>query len=176
MKSNKVLIINSLVIGWLMLGLPFFVDAQTDSAALVKVGQQVPAFTIANSTKSVDMAQLKGKVVWINFFATWCGPCRDELPELQKVYQRLQANPKFELLVIGRQHTQAEIDAFAKSTGLVLPFYPDPTRAVFNLFATSQIPRNIIIDAKGNIIFSESGYEPESFQKLVELVDKELVK
>jgi len=176
MKSNKGLIINSLVIGWLMLGLPFFVDAQIDSTTLVKIGQPVPEFTIANSTKSVDITQLKGKVVWINFFATWCGPCRAELPELQKVYQRLQANPKFELLVIGRQHTQVEIDAFAKSTALMLPFYPDATRAVFNLFATSQIPRNIIIDAKGNIIFSESGYEPESFQKLVELVDNELIK
>ena len=65
-----------------------------DEFTLVKVGENAPDFSFASENgQSKKLSDLKGKVVWINFFATWCGPCRKELPHLQKeVYDKLKSN------------------------------------------------------------------------------------
>ena len=90
------------------------VSAQ-DNASLVKVGDQAPDFSISmedGSTKK--LSDLKGKVVWINFFADWCPPCRKELPHLDKeVYEKFKGQA-FEVLVIGREHDWALVNKFKK--------------------------------------------------------------
>ncbi|MFT3739882.1 MAG: redoxin domain-containing protein [Breznakibacter sp.] len=148
--------------------------AQTDSTTLVKAGDKVPKFTISNDHKTIDSHQSGNKITWINFFATWCGPCREELPELQKVWDEFKSNPNFELLVVGRQHTQHEVDAFANTQNYTMPFYPDPERLVYSLFATSYIPRNVIIDEKGIVVYSTIGFEKTEFDAMVSFVKKKL--
>ena len=149
-----------------------------DETTLVEVGDKAPAFTIEmqdGTTK--QLSDLKGKVVWINFFATWCPPCRKELPYLEKeVFNKLQGNPGFELLVIGREHTWKEVNAFKNENKYQLPFYPDPERKVFSKYASQNIPRNFIIDHEGNVAVASTGFKMEEFKKIILKVESLLEK
>ena len=114
------------------------------------IGKQLPVFAIKTKTGFITKDSIKGKVVLINFFATWCMPCNLELPVLQKeIWERYKDNKKFRLLVVGRGHTEAEMDSFKKVKGYTLPFYPDRSEGVYAQFAGEYIPRNYLIDRKG---------------------------
>lgn len=140
-----------------------------DEATLVKVGDKAPDFTIElENGKTLQLADLKGKVVWINFFATWCPPCRQELPHLQKeVYDRLKNNPNFELIILGREHSWEEINKFKADNKFNMPFYPDVKRKAFSLYASQNIPRNFIIDKEGNVAVSSIGFNEKEFAEII---------
>ncbi|MCU4165694.1 TlpA family protein disulfide reductase [Carboxylicivirga caseinilyticus] len=149
--------------------------ASSEEIDFVKVGDKVPAFELSNKTSKINAESLKGKVVLINFFATWCPPCVKELPHLEKeVWQEFKDNKDFVLLVVGREHSQEEIDKFAEGKGLDLPFYPDLERTVFGKFAKQNIPRNFIIDREGKIIYSAVGFNEEEFTKMKQLLNTQL--
>lgn len=141
-----------------------------DPFTLAKEGQPAPDFTFETSDgKTQKLSDLKDKVVWITFFATWCGPCRKELPHLQKdVYEKFGSRNDFELLVIGREHTWEEVNKFKAEQNFNLPFYPDPKREIFSKYAGQNIPRNFIIDKTGKIVISSVGFKEEEFQKYIE--------
>lgn len=141
-----------------------------DQFTLAKEGQPAPDFSFAmNDGKTQKLSDLKGKVVWITFFATWCGPCRKELPYLQKdVYEKFGSRNDFELLVIGREHSLEELNKFKTEQNFNLPFYPDPKREIYSKYAGQNIPRNFIIDKTGKIVISSVGFNEEEFQKYIE--------
>src|SRR5690554_4353449 len=149
-----------------------------DQFTLAKEGQQAPDFSFGlNDGKTHNLSDLKGKVVWITFFATWCGPCRKELPHLeQEVYEKYKKHPNFKLLVIGREHSAEELKKFKLDTGHDLPFIPDPNREIFDKYASQNIPRNFIVDMNGNIAVSSVGFNEDDFnekvKKLHELLNK----
>ena len=103
----------------------------------------------------------------VNFFATWCGPCNQELPVLQaKVWEKYKNNPDFALIVLGREHSEQEVKDFVKKKNFTMPFAPDPDRGIFKLYASQNIPRNVIIGKDGKIIFQNIGYTKEEFDKI----------
>lgn len=167
MKKNQILTFVSLII------FSTFVIAQ-DEATLAKVGDQAPDFSFTSqSGKTTKLSDLKGKVVWINFFATWCPPCRQELPHLQKeVYNKLKNNPQFELIILGREHTWEEINKFTSDNKFDMPFYPDMDRKAFSLYAQQNIPRNFIIDKEGKVAVSSTGFTEKEFDEIVDKVEK----
>lgn len=140
---------------------------------IIKVGQKAPEFSFIDETgKTVNLSDLKGRVVMINFFATWCGPCNAELPVLQEmVWKKHKDNPNFRLLILGREHTQAEVNKFKKSKKFQFPMYADEGRKVFSKFAVSQIPRNYIIDKEGTVVYASMGFEKKEFEELVKFLD-----
>jgi len=152
-----------------------FTSAQ-DEATLVKNGDQVPSFTFETSPgKTQNISEFKGKTVLITFFATWCGPCRKELPHIQaEVYNKYKNNPNFELIILGREHSWAEVNKFKADNKFTMPFYPDPERKVFAQFAKQSIPRNFLISPDGKILFSTIGFEEKDFKQLKKVVDNQL--
>ncbi len=150
-----------------------FIFAQ-DPYTFVKKGDVAPNFKIEmqdGTTK--QLSELKGKVVWINFFATWCPPCRKELPVLEKeVYEKFKNRNDFEVLVIGREHDWQTVTKFKTDNNFVLPFYPDPNREIFSKFAKQNIPRNFIIDKEGKIAVISTGYVKSEFDKIVAKVNE----
>lgn len=147
------------------------VSAQND---IIKVGQQIPSFEISlPNGETINSTSLKGKVVFINFFATWCGPCLEELPVLEdKVWKKYKSNEKFQLFVIGRNHTDAVVEAFKTKHHFDLPMYPDKGKLIYSLFATKYIPRNYIIDKNGKVVYASIGYDLEEFKKMLKVLEK----
>lgn len=151
-------------------------SSQTDTTTLTRIGDKAPVFTCKTiDGKTIDISKLQGKIVMINFFATWCGPCNLELPVLQKdIWDKYKDNRNFELIILGRQHNETEVRNFVNSKKFTMPFAPDPNREVYGLYATQFIPRNVIIGKDGRIIFQSIGYTPEEFRKIEDLLAEKL--
>uniref|UniRef100_UPI003216E967 TlpA family protein disulfide reductase n=1 Tax=uncultured Draconibacterium sp. TaxID=1573823 RepID=UPI003216E967 len=146
-----------------------------DEATIVKVGDKAPEFSITMQDGTVKkLSDLKGKVVWINFFATWCPPCRKELPYLEKEVFNKFKEKDFEVLVIGREHDWATVNKFKADNNYALPFYPDAKRDIFSKYARQNIPRNFIIDKEGKIAVASTGFNHKEFNEIIAKV-KELL-
>ncbi|MCB2196132.1 MAG: TlpA family protein disulfide reductase [Bacteroidetes bacterium] len=155
-------------------------EAQEDikKSTLIEIGQQVPEFsyvTLQNDTLHIN--DLKGKVVFMNFFATSCPICIKELPFVEKdIWVTHKENENFELIVFGREHIADEMIAFKEKTGYTFNIVPDPERKIYSLFAEKYIPRNIVLDREGKIIYQATGFDDEEFAKLKEVIQTELSK
>jgi len=149
-----------------------------EETTLVKLSDPVPSFEFEKSpgTKQ-NISEYKGKLVLITFFATWCGPCRKELPFIQSdIYNKYKGNPNFEILIFGREHSWDEVNKFKADNKFILPFYPDPERKIYSKFAKQFIPRNFLISAEGKILFSSIGFEEKDFKLLKEMIESQLKK
>jgi len=152
------------------------VAPKSGAATFVSMGMQVPNFRFESAKgKTVTIGNFKGRVVLINFFATWCGPCKIELPKIQsEIWNKHRDNPKFAILTFGREHTWQEVDKFRKDNGFQFPFFPDPKRGVYGKFAAQTIPRSFLLDEDGKIIFMSEGFEESHFNELIKLIDNKL--
>lgn len=152
--------------------LAFLVKAQGDEGDIVKVGDKMPAFTlVSDDGQQLLSSSLKGKVILINFFATWCPPCQKELAEVQKtLWPKYENDKNFVLLVIGREHTDAELAKYNEKKGFTFPLYPDKNRAVYGAFAKNLIPRSYLIDKNGKVIYATKGYTDEEFSEMMDAI------
>ena len=147
-------------------------------SSLVKLNQQVPEFSFTyKDGKSIKLSDYKGKVILINFFATWCGPCMKEMPYIQKdLWEKLKNNDKFIILSFGRDHSQEEVNKFIESKKFTFPIFADKDKSIYNLFATKYIPRNYLIDSKGKVIYASTGFSEKELEELKATIDKQLIK
>ena len=160
----------------ILLAISIVASSQTDPTTLTKVGDKSPAFSCTTiDGQPFDLSSMKGRIVMINFFATWCGPCNSELPVLQKnIWEKYKNNKSFSLIILGREHNTQEVSDFVKTKGFTMPFAPDPGREIFKLYATQSIPRNVIVGKDGKIIFQSIGYTEAEFKKIEEVLAREL--
>jgi len=87
------------------------------------------------------------------------------------VYDKLKSNKNFELIILGREHSWAEINKFKTDNKYNMPFYPDTGRKVFSLYAKQNIPRNFIVDKEGKVVVASTGFNEKEFGEIVEKVD-----
>ena len=148
-----------------------FVQAQE-----LKQGDAMPGFELNSSVYGkVNSADLKGKVVLVSLFATWCGPCQLELAEVQKtLWPKYKDNKNFKMLVIGREHTDEQLTKYNERKKFTFPLYPDPKREVFSKFAEKSIPRAYLFGKDGKLIYSSIGYTEEEFQHLLKAIENAL--
>ena len=152
-------------------------SGQVDTTTFIKKGDIAPPFICRTiEGKTIDINKLQGKIIMINFFATWCPPCNLELPVLQKnIWEKYKNNPDFVLIILGREHSDQEVKDFVAKKKFTMPFAPDPKREIFKLYASQSIPRNVIIGRNGKVIFQSIGYTEEEFKKIERLLSEELL-
>lgn len=147
---------------------------------IVKVGEDCPNFEIIlpNGEKT-SMQELKGKVVMLQFTASWCGVCRKEMPFIEKdIWLKLKDNPNFALYGIDLKESAQTIEKFATSIPVTYPIALDTNGDIFNLFCEkgAGVTRNIIVDKEGKIIMLTRLFEQEEFNRMVELINNEIKK
>lgn len=146
-----------------------------DRQYLVKVGDLAPDFTMELPDGSqVTLSSLRGKVVMLQFTASWCGVCRKEMPHIEaRIWQRHKDNPEFALYGIDREEPIEKVQELIKATNVTYPIGLDPDAGIFGLYAEPKagITRNIIIDRNGKIVMLTRLFEEEEFERMVETID-----
>lgn len=147
---------------------------------LVKVGDIAPDFTLklADGTE-FTLSKNRGKVVMLQFTASWCGVCRKEMPFIEKdIWQRHKDNSDFVLVGIDREEPLETVMKFAESTGVTYPLALDTNADVFALYAERKagITRNILIDKDGRIVMLTRLFNEDEFNALVQKIDAMLAK
>lgn len=151
--------------------------AEPDSTGyLVRVGDMAPDFSIElTDGKRVTLSSLRGKVVMLQFTASWCGVCRKEMPFIERdIWQKHQGNREFALIGVDRDEPLEKVLGFAKATGVTYPLGLDPGADIFGKYAlkSSGITRNVLIDREGRIVKLTRLYNEQEFASLVAQIDE----
>ncbi|MDE1175247.1 MAG: TlpA disulfide reductase family protein [Edaphobacter sp.] len=135
-----------------------------------QVNKPAPQFTVSDGTQSADLAKLRGKVVLLNFWATWCAPCIDELPSLMELQQRM---PQVAVIAISRDEDPDVYKRFLSKYQLNLLTIRDPSLRIQDLYGTVQIPETYVIDRQGNLrrkfVSAQNWTSPEIMEYLSKL-------
>src|SRR6185437_3609744 len=148
------------LMGAALVGLGIAALPSSALAADIAPGALAPSFELKSSLgKPVALSDLKGQVVLINFWASWCGPCRQEMPILDQLYRSYQP-AGFTLIGVNVEPNAADAEKFLKGTSVSFPILFDPTSAVSMLYQVSGMPSTVIIDRTGKIRYVHHGYKP----------------
>ena len=146
-------------------------DADSEQA-----GETAPDFEaeLADGT-TMTLSEAEGKVVLLNFWATWCGPCVEEMPAIQKLYDDYNAT-KVQILAVDCAETRGEVDTFIREQGYTFPIVYDEDGSIGSLYPTTGIPYTVIIDANGKVVqtFLGSDGADAQYEKYKAAIDKAL--
>ena len=163
---------------------PVIVEAGThepDSLGyIVRVGDVAPEMELElTDGQKVKLSALRGKVVMLQFTASWCGVCRKEMPFIESdIWQKHKDNAGFALIGIDRDEPVETVKAFAEKTGVTYPLALDPGADHFAKYADRKagITRNVLIDKDGKIVMLTRLYNEEEFASLCKMIDEMLAK
>jgi peroxiredoxin len=146
---------------------------------IVKAGDNAPDFVINEAGgKSYRLSDLRGKVVMLQFTASWCSVCRTEMPFIEKEIWQEKGPEGLIVIGIDRDESDSTVLNFKKSIGITYPLALDPGASLFSLFARKEegVTRNVVIDRNGKIIFLTRLYKREEFDEMKRVIFSELKK
>ena len=141
------------------------------------VGQPVPRFmTVDLNGAPVSADALRGRVLLLDVWATWCKPCREEMPRLeQEVWRKHQTDVA--VVAVARGENADKVRAFNQQAGLTFTLVPDPRQTLSHQFGgNAPIPRLYLVGRNGIVVDQHIGYGEESFKNLVANVEQEIAK
>lgn len=156
---------------------PQFENPNSDSRGyLVKVGDIAPSdfqLVLHDGTKT-SLAELKGKIVILQFTASWCGVCRKEMPELEKEVWQAYKDKGVVLIGVDRDEPLDVVQKFHKDMNISYPLALDPGAGIFQRFADKKagVTRNVVIDRNGKIQYLTRLYNQEEFEGMVKVINQ----
>ena len=155
-KSGRQLLTISLV---LLVAIPIILISLKERGARsgfirpLQEGRPAPDFTFPDlDARKVSLSDFRGKVVLVNIWATWCPPCRDEMPSMQKLYERFKGE-HFEILAVSIDADGREAVApFIKQMNLTFPVLLDPKEKIRSLYGITGVPESFIVDGEGILV------------------------
>lgn len=152
------------------------VSAQTidERGYKVKVGDMAPDFSITMTDgKSIKLSSLRGKMVMLQFTASWCSVCRKEMPFIERdIWAKYKDRADFSLIAIDRDEPLAVVRKFVSSIPVSYPIGLDPKANIFALYADREagVTRNVIIDKEGKIVMLTRLYTEDEFKRMTDLL------
>jgi peroxiredoxin len=154
----------------LTLGLLITVFAATSLASSGLEGQVAPDFALKSSTgENLRLSEYRGDVVMINFWATWCGPCRQEMPLLDELYTRYE-RVGFSLLGVNIDDDSRRAMQMIEDLGVSFPVLFDARKEVSELYEVEAMPVTVLVDREGNVRHVHHGYKPGYEDKYLDQV------
>ncbi len=150
-------------------------DAKIADSMIINVDDDAPAFSVEMTNgETITLDSLRGKVVLVNFWATWCPPCREELKRVQKDLIERYEGRDFVFIPISRGEEKAVVEEFLSKNGYTFPVGLDTDQSIFNSYAKEYIPRNFLVNRMGVVVEATIGYEAEEFDQLLQKIDMTL--
>ncbi len=151
-------------------------STESENPAPVSAGDKASDFKLQDLTgKTVSLQSLRGKVVFLNVWATWCGPCRDEMPSMETLYDEFKGNPDFVMLAVSQDTNQAAVLPYVRKNGYHFNILLDPENTIGDSYNVSGVPETFIIDRKGRIVAHHMGAfdwsRPDVSEALRELLE-----
>ncbi len=139
----------------------------------IKLINPVPAGILFKNAQGeiISLQDLKGKVVFINFWATWCPPCQAEMPAIHTLYQRFENNPNVFFLIVSVDDSFAKAKEFIRNKNYSLPIYTPASMIPEELLGES-IPTTLIINKKGQVVFRHEGMADFSSPETITLLNR----
>jgi peroxiredoxin len=119
----------------------------------IEPGYPAPAFSlpVLGSDEALSLESLRGKVVLLNFWATWCKPCEDEMPAMESLY-RMLGSQGFELVAVSVDDDPQRVEEFTARLGLTFPVLLDPEKRVSDAYQSYRFPESYLIDREGVLV------------------------
>ena len=154
----------------LILALALSVVAAASLASSGLTGQPAPDFALKSSDGSnLRLSEYRGDVVMINFWATWCGPCRQEMPLLDELYSRYN-RVGFSLLGVNIDDDSSKAMNMVSELGVSFPVLFDSRKEVSRLYEVDAMPVTVIVDREGRVRHVHQGYKPGYEQKYLDQI------
>lgn len=147
------------------------VSVHVFGSAGVRAIEAPPAPNFAMQTldgRSYSLQNLHGKVALIEFWASWCGPCRESLPEMKRLYGEFGGRKQFVMIGVSEDEDQTKFEDFVAQNGIRWHQHWDPQGSLLEQFHTNAIPSYAIIDPNGRLSFFQKGYSGDTFLRLHE--------
>jgi len=153
-----------------IIALVFSVFAASSLASSGMEGQPAPDFALKSSTgENLRLSEYRGDVVMINFWATWCGPCRQEMPLLDELYARYE-RVGFNLLGVNIDDDSRRAMQMIEELGVSFPVLFDARKEVSELYNVEAMPVTVIVDREGKVRYIHHGYKPGYEDKYLDQV------
>ena len=148
-----------------------------ESTTLIHAGDVAPDFTVEMlDGKRVTLSSLRGKVVLVSFWATWCPPCRQEMAHMQEGVIDRFAGSDLVVLPISRGEKRETVEKFIEKMGYGFPVGLDIDQSIYSKYASNYVPRSVVINREGKVVYVAVGYDEQIAQEIGAAIAESLQK